>query len=111
MSRRRCITYAPRLAGRRFHVILDLDGFDPPAPIGITIEAKKEGSHEREGLRALARQATLALGAGVPVATVAAGLRGIEGGPDGAVVDCDGVTWASSPADLVGQILELQVAP
>lgn len=97
-----CVTLAPRLAGRRFHVLLDLDG---KRPVRLRIEAKKEGSHEREHLAVIARLASLALRKGAGLDDVAAELLGTEGGPAGMVDDCDGVESATSVPDLVGQIL------
>lgn len=104
MSLRRHIVFAPVLGEQRVHVTVDIEA---GKPVGVWLDQNKVGSYGRETHHALARVASLALGAGVAVDLVADALLGTEGGPCGDVTDCDGITTATSVADLVGQIFML----
>lgn len=102
MSRRPSVTLAPILAGARVHIGLT---YEDDRVVDIRIDQHRVGSYGREVHTALASLASLALRHGARAHDVAELLRGTEGGPDGRVEDCDGVTSALSVADLVGQIL------
>lgn len=97
-------TVSPVLGGHRVHVSV---GRHRGRIVKLFIDMHKEGSDWRGAMHALADMTTLALQAGA-LGDVAAALRGAVGGPAGIVEELDGITSATSVADLVGQILELQ---
>jgi ribonucleoside-diphosphate reductase alpha chain len=81
-------------------------GRDPEGEVAeVWIDVHKEGAPLRGFAHALARLASLALQDGTPLATVVHALCGTDGGPSGFVEDCDGIKWAASIPDLVGQVL------
>ena len=108
--RRPSVTLSPRIVGpdgsHRIHVTLGRPTLDGPIREAWIDVDHREGSVLRGCMHALARTISLGLQAGVPVGTFVRALRGTDGGPGGAVEDCEGVTEASSVPDLVGRILE-----
>lgn len=113
-TKRATMTYAPKIVGpdgeHRVHVAVSR-----VRPGGEVVEVwvdvvHKEGAPLRGFAHALARASSHALQYGTPLAVIVRSLLGTDGGPAGDVIDCDGVTRASSIPDLVGQVFALALA-
>ena len=109
--RRPTTTYGPKIVGpdgqHRVHVALGRER-EGGEVVEVWVDVvHREGAPLRGFAHALARVASQALQHGMPYPVLVRSLLGTDGGPEGAVVDCEGISEATSIPDLVGRVLAL----
>lgn len=103
----RGITYAPKWG--ECHVYIRINP-EHGAPREVWVDVNhKEGSVLVGIGHALARILSLALQSGTPADVLSRALVGTTGG-EGKVKHCNGVMWAESLPDLVGQVIAAHLA-